>query len=60
MDNSRNVSALCSTLRAGIPKPGGWINLENAPVNISWTPTIYQIGEIIFAELICKVVFNTL
>lgn len=42
------------------PKPGGQINLENAWVIIFWTLTIGQIGDIIFAEHICKVIFNIL
>lgn len=51
---------LCGPLKAGLPKLGGHINLENARVSISWTLTVYEIGDIIFAELKCQVIFNTL
>lgn len=59
-DTSRNLRVLCGPLKAGLPKLGGHINLENARVSISWTLTVYEIGDIIFAELKCQVIFNTL
>ena len=60
VESSRNSRVLRSVLKAGHPKPGGRLNLENAPVSISWTLPVYQIGSIILAELKCKVIFNPL
>lgn len=49
---------LCRVLKAGLPKPAGQKHLENASVIISSILTnIGLLGDIIFPELICKIIF---
>lgn len=48
---------LCRVLKAGLPKPAGQKHLENASVVISSILTIGLVGDIIFPELICKIIF---